>query len=370
LPNPFARALRLRTLLVARQPELRFALRATVAGFLAYLISDLLDLTQGYWSVLTAVLVMQTTVGASVKVATERLLATLLGGLCGFAAAYLILEGLLDDTLALLVLLFVLSLLAALRPAFRLAPVTAAIVLLTDPAHAHALQTALDRMLNIAVGCLVGLAVAVTVLPARAYADLRQQTAKLLRLLAEALHIALSGLAGTRDETAYAAVNDRIRAALAAVETRAQEAKQERAAFLTDAVAPDALLRTLRRLRNDQVAIGRATQKLWPTALQERLAAPLAALGAALEAQLNRLADATAARQAPPERAALMQALAEFATALQRCRDEGLLRSLPTEPVSSLFALGFAFEQVKGEFDLLDARLAELAGKTPSGKDV
>jgi uncharacterized membrane protein YccC len=252
------------------------------------------------------------------------------------------------------------------RPAFRLAPVTAAIVLLSDPGHAHALQSALDRMLNIAVGCLVGLAVALVVLPARAHADLRQQTAKLLRLLAEALRIALSGLAGARDEAAYGGVNDRIRAALAAVETRAQEAKQERAAFLTDAVAPDALLRTLRRLRNDQIAIGRAAQKLWPAELQERLAEPLAALGQALETHLLHLADATAARQPPPERATVTQALAAFAAALQRCRSEGLLRSLPTEPVSSLFALGFGFEQVKGELDLLNARLRELAGQSPA----
>ena len=362
MPNSTARAGRLRALLVARQPELRFALRATVAGFLAYLASDLLALTQGYWSVLTAVLVMQTTVGASVKVATERLLATVLGGLCGFLAAYAILEGLLSDTLALLIVLFALSLVAALRPAFRLAPVTAAIVLLIDPDHAQALEAASHRAINIAVGCLVALLVALVVLPARAHADLRQQTARLLRLLAEALQIALSGLAGRRDEKAYADVNDRIRAALAAVETRAQEAKQERAAYLTDAVAPDALLRTLRRLRNDQVAIGRAASKLWPAVLQERLAAPLAALGEALEAHLRRLAEATAARQPPPERAALMQAFADFTAALQRCRSEGLLRSLPTEPVSSLYALGFAFDQVKGELDLLDARLAELAG--------
>jgi hypothetical protein len=88
-----------------------------------------------------------------------------------------------------------------------------------------------------------------------------------------------------------------------------------------------------------------------------------------LEAHLNRLADAVAARQAPPERAGLMQALADFAAALQRCRDDGLLRSLPTEPVSSLFALGFAFEQLKGELDLLDARLAELTGRTTAGPE-
>ena len=348
-------------LLRARQPELRYALRATLAGLAANYLSDLLGLTQGYWSLLTAVLVVQLTVGASVKVAAERLAATVLGGACGFLAAYAVYRGLLDDVSALLLVLFLLSLLAGFRPGFRLAPVTAAIVLLVDPTHAHALETALHRMLNIALGCLVGLVVALLVLPARAHADLAQQAAKLLRLLGEATGITLGGLGSARDEVAYLALNDRIRAALTAAETRGQEAKQERAAFLTDAVAPDALLRTLRRLRNDQIAIGRATAKPWPQVLQDRLGAALAAVGAALGSHLAALAEAAAARRPPPGRDAVLQSLDAFARALQSRRDDQLLRGLPIDAVSSLYALTFAFEQLRGELELIEARLAELA---------
>ena len=60
---------------------------------------------------------------------------------------------------------------------------------------------------------------------------------------------ALANLGAERDEPSYLTLNARIRAAMTAAEARGQEAEQERAAFLTDAVAPDALLRTLRRLR-------------------------------------------------------------------------------------------------------------------------
>jgi len=355
------KASRLRALLSARKPELRYAVRATVAGYLALLITGFLELTQGYWSVLTAVLVMQTTLGASVRTALERLMATVLGGAVGLAAAYAVVEGLLNDMAALLIVLFALSLLAGARPAFRLAPVTAAIVLLIDPSHEHALEAALHRMLNIGIGCLVGLAVALLIFPARAHQDLSQQTAKLLRLLAEALRFAFANLTGQRDADAYLAVNERIRAALAAAELRGQEARQERAAFLTDAVAPDALLRTLRRLRNDQISAGRATARPWPPPLQERLAAPLAAVGRALDAHFLALADAAAARRRPPDRAFVLQAFDGFARALQSCRDEGLLRGLPLDAVSSLYALGFAIEQMRGELELLEARLAELA---------
>jgi hypothetical protein len=352
---------RVARLLRARQPELRYALSATLAGLAAHFMTDLLQLTQGYWSVLTAVLVVQVTVGASVKAATERLAATVLGGACGFLAAYAVHRGLIDDIPALIVVLLLLSLLAGFRPAFRLAPVTAAIVLLVDPTHTQALETALHRMLNIALGCLVGLAVALLVLPARAHADLAQQAARLLRLLGEAMGSALSSLGSQRDEAAHLALNNRIRAALSAAETRGQEAKQERSAFLTDAVAPDALLRTLRRLRADQIAIGRATARLWPQVLQDRLGAALAAVGTALAGHFAALAEAAAARRQPPSRETVSLALDGYARALQSCRDDQILRGLPTEAVSSLYALSFAFEQVRGELELIEARLAELA---------
>ena len=88
---------RIAKLLRTRQPELRYALRATLAALAALYMTDLLALTQGYWSVLTAVLVVQLTVGASVKIATERLAATVLGGACGFLAAYAINRGLIPQ---------------------------------------------------------------------------------------------------------------------------------------------------------------------------------------------------------------------------------------------------------------------------------
>lgn len=352
---------RIAKVLRARQPELRYALRATIAGLAAVYLTDFLELTQGYWSVLTAVLVVQLTVGGSVKVATERLAATVLGGACGFLAAWAISRGLIDDMPALILVLFALSLLAGFRPAFRLAPVTAAIVLLVDPTHTQALETALHRMLNIALGCLVGLVVALVVLPARAHSDLARQASKLLRLLGEAMQSALTNLGRPPDDSTYTALNARIRAALTAAETRGQEATQERSAFLTDAVAPDALLRTLRRLRADQIAVARATTKPWPQVLQDRLAAPLAAAGMALGAHMAALADAAEARQKPPPRDAVLQAFDSYGRALQSCRDDLIFRGLPTDAVASLYALTFAFEQLRGELELIESRLAELA---------
>jgi uncharacterized membrane protein YccC len=47
----------------ARPAELKLALRVTIAGTLAYAVTKILDLPQGYWAVITAVVVMQASVG-------------------------------------------------------------------------------------------------------------------------------------------------------------------------------------------------------------------------------------------------------------------------------------------------------------------
>jgi hypothetical protein len=44
------------------------------------------------------------------------------------------------------------ALLAAIRPSFRIAPVTAAILLLTTPSNASPIISAMDRVVEIALG--------------------------------------------------------------------------------------------------------------------------------------------------------------------------------------------------------------------------
>jgi len=344
------------------QPELRFALRATVAGMVAVVLSDLLGLTQGYWAVLTSVLVLQSTIGGSLKAACDRLVATLLGGVCGLAGAYAVLEGLLSDASALALLIFLLSLLASSRPNYRLAPVTAAIVLLIDPGHAHALESATHRVLNIAIGSVIGLAVALVVLPARAHVGLAQQAGKLLALLAETLELGLAPLTGSGgDPRQQQGLRDKIRLAIAALETRGQEAQQERSAFLTGEADPDALVRTLRRLRTDLMLLGRAAARPWPDSLEPRLRTPLGQLAAALANHLRAMGEAARERRKAPDPAAAFAALDAFSRALQGCREEGLLRGMPAEGISSLYALGFSLDQVRRELLQLGGRLDELA---------
>ena len=51
----------------------------TVAGLLTFGLGELLGVQQVYWAVLTAVIVMQASVGGSIKATLDRLLGTIAG---------------------------------------------------------------------------------------------------------------------------------------------------------------------------------------------------------------------------------------------------------------------------------------------------
>jgi hypothetical protein len=59
--------------------EARLMLRMSAAGLLAFALAQLLGLARDYWAVLTAVIVMQASVGGSLKAMVDRFLGTMGG---------------------------------------------------------------------------------------------------------------------------------------------------------------------------------------------------------------------------------------------------------------------------------------------------
>src|SRR5919108_1189868 len=103
--------------LTTRTSELRLAVRVTVAAIVAFALAKLLGFPHGYWAVITAIIVMQTSVGGSLKAAIDRLLGTMAGALYGAAIAVAVPHA---TTVALGVAMAAaiapLALLAAVRP--------------------------------------------------------------------------------------------------------------------------------------------------------------------------------------------------------------------------------------------------------------
>lgn len=348
----------------ARGAELRLALRVTIAGVLAYAVTRFFDMPQGYWAVITAVVVMQASVGGSLKAAIERFSGTLAGAVYGgVIAAFIPHDSALTLGISIIVALFPLALLAAVRPAFRVAPITSLIMLLPPTGQAIGpLASAIDRVLEITLGNIVGVLVAVFVLPARAHTLMTEAAAKVVSLNADLVTVFIDELtAGPTGRSALQKIHPQIRSALKKAEAAAEEAARERRTHLTEAPDPEPLIRTLYRVRHDLVMIGRAASGPLPAPVLDSLRPSLTALHQATRALLLNLAEALRQRTTSPDPEAFRAALEAFTRDADALRADALIRELSAQAFGQVFALGFAFEQFQKNLGDLLARADELA---------
>src|SRR4051794_12629279 len=172
----------------ARKIQLALAVRIAVAAVAAYVVAVALNLMLPLWAVLTSLIVTQMSVGRSLKATRDYMLGTIGGAIYGAAIAVLIPHPGEGGLLALLVLTVApLAFVAAINPSLSAATVTAVIVLLVPTMHqANPLNSAIDRVSEVAVGAITGLLVSFLVLPSRAVSQIRVNTEKLLELIAAA----------------------------------------------------------------------------------------------------------------------------------------------------------------------------------------
>ncbi len=339
---------RLSTSLHAYRAQIGLGLRITVAALAAMTVALALHLRLPLWAVLTAVIVTQMSVGRSLKVTRDYLLGTVGGALYGGIVAVLVPysgEGAL--LLALAAAVAPLAVLAAVNPAFNVAPITAIIVLLVPALmHASPIQSAVDRVLEVGIGAVTGLAVSSVVLPSRAHALARERGARALELMAAALGELLAGLTRGLDVDSLHRLQDGIGVALVGLNEVASEAEREKAARLASGPETGPLSRTLLRLRHDLVIIGRAAAVPLPPILEERMHGALAAVRTAATDYLRAGARALLARGPAPPGEPLEAALRAYTAAVAGARRDGLTRELPGDAAERFFALGFAFEQL------------------------
>jgi uncharacterized membrane protein YccC len=117
--------------------ELRLVIRALTAAALSLVTANALALPQSYWAVFTALIIVQGSVGGTLAAGLDRFVGTLAGAVLGAAVALAGEFWRVPQVLLLLLAVAPVALLAAIRPSFRIAPVTAAILLLTTPSNAY-----------------------------------------------------------------------------------------------------------------------------------------------------------------------------------------------------------------------------------------
>ena len=339
--------------------HLRQAVRATVAAVAAYVLADIFGLPKGYWSVLTAVIVMQATIGATLGATVDRLLGTMLGAAAGVVGAVLSGPSALRTGVVLAAVMLVTVYIAARRPNLKLGPVTAAIVMLADPTHADPLGAAFQRVAEIGLGAVVGVLAALLILPARARDYLRDTGAAALGDCASLLDLIAGRLAGSGADPAV--LNQRIRVLMRKADTQLDEARRERPGAIPDHLDPAPIIRSIRRLWYSEIILIRASQTALTEPLEAALKATLDQAMTAARKRMTTLAAALEAQAAPGDGAALDQAVAALQSSVDALRGTSG-SALDGREFGQAFALAFTFAQIRDNLADLAERLREKAG--------
>lgn len=351
----------LRIQLHRRRTQLILALRITVSALLSLALALALKMPLPLWVVMTALILTQASVGRSLRAVTDYMIGTLGGAVYGGAIAVLLPH---EGEIALLAVLALavapLALLAVLNPRMNTAPVTAVIVLLLPAiTHHSSLESAIFRVLEVALGASTGLAVSLLVFPSSAHGQAIEAAARTLNLMANAFGKLISDLTCGRDVESLHQIQDGIGKALVRLDTVAAEAAHERLAKLASEPETGPLLRTLLRLRHDLVIMGRAVAMPLTEVLQSRLEAPLTQVSAAFTDYMRGCGSALVARGNPPPLDAVRLALETYAVEISVVRREGLTRALSAEAIEHFFALGFALDQIHQNFRDLERCVTE-----------
>jgi uncharacterized membrane protein YccC len=354
---------RLRTWARQHRVQLGLSLRVTVGALLSLALAQYFHLALPLWAVLTSVIVTQMSVGRSLKATVDYLTGTLGGAIVGGAIAVLIPH---ESEWALLAVLAIavapLALVAAINPTLSTAPVTAVIVLLVPAiTHASPIGSAIDRVLEVALGAVTGLTVSFLLLPSSAHGLVVTAASRMMEQIARALERLCEGLTRGLDVDALHRIQDGIGEALNQLQAISAEAERERSAGLTSEPDTGPLRRMLLRLRHDLVIVGRASDRPLPEPLIMRLAPVLAEVSAAASSYLRSNGAALLGRRSAPSRDRVNAALDAYAAEAAAVRSEGLTRGLSAEDAERFFTLGFALEQLRQNFVDLERCVTEWA---------
>lgn len=335
-----------------RRLEIRHGLRIAAGGLFSYAVGHMLGLPQVYWAVFTSVLVIQGSVGGSWKASIDRFIGTLFGAAYGAAVATLVPHG---DTVmtgvALAISLVPLSIMAAFSPAFRVAPVTAIILLLGNTGATEGpLVAAMLRTLEVALGGLCGIFVSLFLFPARAHVLLGKSAGNVLEQLSTLFPDLASAIIEHTPLDKVSAKQDGVRAALADLQNIVTEAARERRNHLSDDVDPEPISRTLWRVRNDLILITRIASEpvIHPPSPEiQNCLRQFADTGAKF---LRDIGMAFANRQPPPAFGPMESAINIFLAALEKF-----------EPEERIVALRFCLQQLQHNLSDLCHRADEFA---------
>lgn len=265
---------------------LRHAVQSAVAASATYLLMRWLGLDEAFLAILSAVLIIQPSVGGTMGAAFTRVQATVVGSLISLACLAL-LPDIWGTTSALALSLLVVGGVAGARPDWSYGAVAAVGIALAP--EAAMLETSAERGVAIALGAATGVLAALVIWPDRAEVRFDRHFRRALRATATRLGDALKAAA---QEGTGSALHDHVSEYHKAVQ-QAQEALA--VVKMADRAGMNRRLEALRRLYNSVIILERAAEAdLMPSATSQELKSRLDRLREEACAALTALAEGDA----------------------------------------------------------------------------
>ena len=151
------------------------AAKTALAAALCWWLAQRFGWRDGYWGSISAIIVLQSNVGSTVKASWDRVLGTIVGAVFGFA--FSLVDALPWNFILAVIAAMIVCGLLGLRNSSRLAGVTVSIVMLVQKSGPR-WTLALDRVSEVMLGIVVALAVTTLVFPDRARLRLRDGLAQ------------------------------------------------------------------------------------------------------------------------------------------------------------------------------------------------
>lgn len=142
-------------------------IKTAIAAGLCYGLTTFYTLEYGYWAVITTVIVMQVYVADSIRMCLYRFSGTIIGALMGIGSLLLFPDTPPGRLCAILLAVGTCSFMTHYNPRYRMAAITAVIIIMTGFAAPDKVGFGVARIIEIAIGIFCAFVVSVLVFPAR-----------------------------------------------------------------------------------------------------------------------------------------------------------------------------------------------------------
>jgi uncharacterized membrane protein YccC len=139
-------------------PSIAHAIRTAIAAAASVIMARLVQMPEVYWAAIATLVVMQSTLGATLTLSIERIIATAVGASAGALEANYFGANLVAYAIAIFLVGLLSFAFRLEKTAYRYASITLTIIVLIPRSEAP-WATALHRFLEVSIGIIVALAV-------------------------------------------------------------------------------------------------------------------------------------------------------------------------------------------------------------------